>query len=441
VPAADAPGQVTQTFALLRELHECRHEFSVAGYVEHVYARTRICEAYFASQPDGAPCVANLLKALELARQLERAGVRSLRAFVRRLRETVLGGVEEEPSPASEETDNVVRILTVHKAKGLEFPVVVLPDLAGRASDSGPKLLFRRDGGCELRFASRRTAGFDKVDDDHQKREEAEEIRLLYVAATRAKEQLVIPWFAAKGGRIDLLARGFEPVASPLVETPDWESLPPAGSEVAGPETKRDVTSELIDRRLHWADARVKLLARAAKPVARVSPSKLAGEAEPREAEPGGLERERAMGFGVVVHGALEALDLKAAPAQQRRQIEQFIARSGLSDEEKRRAVGMVSGVIGSELLARAGQAEQAYRELPFTHVVEEGLMEGKIDLLFSEKGRWVLVDYKTDARVAVEKYAEQLRAYEVALRQVAGITLAQKLLFFLASETVQEVT
>ena len=441
VPAADAPGQVTQTFALLRELHECRHEFSVAGYVEHVYARTRICEAYFASQPDGAPCVANLLKALELARQLERAGVRSLRAFVRRLRETVLGGVEEEPSPASEETDNVVRILTVHKAKGLEFPVVVLPDLAGRASDSGPKLLFRRDGGCELRFASRRTVGFDKVDDDHQKREEAEEIRLLYVAATRAKEQLVIPWFAAKGGRIDLLARGFEPVASPLVETPDWESLPPAGSAVAGRETKRDVTSELIDRRHRWADARVKLLARAAKPVARVSPSKLAGEAEPRETEPGGLERERAMGFGVVVHGALEALDLKAAAAQQRRQIEQFIAQSGLSDEEKRRAVGMVSGVIGSELLARARQAEQAYRELPFTHVAEKGLMEGKIDLLFCEKDRWVLVDYKTDTRVAVEKYAEQLRAYEAALRQLAGIELAQKLLFFLASGTVKQVT
>ena len=75
------------------------------------------------------------------------------RAFVRRLRDTVLGGVEEEPSPANEESENVVRILTMHKAKGLEFPVVVLPDLAGRSSDSGAKLLFRRNGGCELRFA------------------------------------------------------------------------------------------------------------------------------------------------------------------------------------------------------------------------------------------------------------------------------------------------
>jgi ATP-dependent exoDNAse (exonuclease V) beta subunit len=52
-----------------------------------------------------------------------------------------------------------------------------------------------------------------------------------------------------------------------------------------------------------------------------------------------------------------------------------------------------------------------------------------------------VLVDYKTDARVEVEKYAEQLRAYEAALKQVAGIDLARKLLFFLVNGTVKQVT
>jgi ATP-dependent exoDNAse (exonuclease V) beta subunit len=67
--------------------------------------------------------------------------------------------------------------------------------------------------------------------------------------------------------------------------------------------------------------------------------------------------------------------------------------------------------------------------------------MEGKIDLLFSENGRWVLVDYKTDARVEAGKYGEQLRAYEAALQQVAGITLAQKMLFFLATGAVEQVT
>jgi ATP-dependent helicase/nuclease subunit A len=100
----------------------------------------------------------------------------------------------------------------------------------------------------------------------------------------------------------------------------------------------------------------------------------------------------------------------------------------------------LVGNALDSDLLARVRRASQVYRELPFTQVVAEGLMEGKIDLLFCENGRWVLVDYKTDARVEVAKYAQQLRAYEAALRQVAGIELAQKLLFFLADGTVKEV-
>jgi ATP-dependent helicase/nuclease subunit A len=443
VVTPDSPEQVKQTFALLRELHECRHDFSVAGYVERVLARTRMCEAFYASQPDGAQCVANLLKALELARQFETAGLHSLRGFVQRSRETVLSGIEEESSPASEETDNVVRFLTMHKSKGLEFPVVVLPDLAGKSTDSGAKLLFSRDGGCEVRFAGRRTAGFDEAGDDRKKREEAEEIRLLYVAATRAKDRLVIPWFAEKGGRIELLARGFVPVASALVEAPDLKTLPTMRSRSDRPEAKTDSVKRLIDRREAWARSRTELLVRSAKPLAPVSPSKLAGEVEvePRREEMVGLERQRAMDFGVVVHGALEAVDLNATSAQQREQIGRFIKSSGLNEAEQKRAAELVQRACESALLTRARMAEQVYRELPFTLAMGDGLMEGKIDLLFCEKGRWVLVDYKTDARIEVEQYTLQLRAYESALKQIADITIAEKLLLFLATGTIKQVT
>jgi superfamily I DNA/RNA helicase len=128
--------------------------------------------------------VANLLKALELARQLETAGVRSLRAFARRLRDTVVGGIEEEASPASEESENVVRILTMHKAKGLN-------SRGGVAGFGRPLLGF----GCEAVVSPQR--GLNSVPAAAQqasrkpmrskKREEAEEIRLLYVATTARK--------------------------------------------------------------------------------------------------------------------------------------------------------------------------------------------------------------------------------------------------------------
>jgi len=333
-----------------------------------------------------------------------------------------------------------VCLMTMHKAKGLEFPVVVLPDLAGRSTDSGAKLLFRRDGGCELRFASRRTVGFDDAATEQEKRDEAEEIRLLYVATTRAKKRLVIPWFAEKGGRIDLLARGFIPAASALVETPDLESLIVKKSEIEKPDPNLGSATRLIDKRRVWEKSRVELLARAANSALRKSPSKLAGESEPSQEEPIAMERAHAMDFGVAVHGALEAVDLHISAAEQRQQIERYFALTGLNDEDKRRALEMAGNAVNSELLARARNAEQVYRELPFTQVLGDGLIEGKIDLLFCEKGQWVLVDYKTDAHVEVEKYAEQLRAYEAALKQVAGIHLARKLLFFLATGAVEQV-
>lgn len=422
------PPQVRQSFALLRELHEQRHQCSVAGFIERVYARAKLCEAFFACGPDGAQSVANLLKALELARQLEAAGLHSVRSFVRHLRETVLGGIEEEPSPAAEETEDVIRILSIHKSKGLEFPVVVLADLAGSSSDSGVKLLFSRSGNTvELRFAGWRTAGFDAASAEQKKREQAEEIRLLYVAATRAKERLVIPWFKQEGERIDLLRRGFEPVGGKLVEAPDVDTLggKPAGAE-AGSQPVR--TSEWIARRRAWQSARAELLKRAAQPLRRISPSGLAGEPEAREEQPAGLERERAMELGAVVHAALERMDAG------------IVAASALSEDEKRRAVAMVERALRSELLARAGKAEEVYRELPFTMATGDGLMEGRIDLLFCERGKWVLVDYKTDAQVEAQRYAQQMRTYAAALKELAGIEVGEKLLFFLASATVERV-
>ena len=135
------------------------------------------------------------------------------------------------------------------------------------------------------------------------------------------------------------------------------------------------------------------------------------------------------MDFGVVVHAALEQMNTNV------------IAASKLSDADKQRATEMVKRTLESELFAQVRQAEQVYRELPFMVVTKDGLMEGKIDLLFCEKGKWVLVDYKTDAHVDTERYAEQLRAYESALKQVAGIARAEKLLFFLATGTVKQVT
>ncbi len=410
----------------LRELHQTRHDRSVAGFVEQVFARTKILEAFYASATDGAQCVANLLKALELARQLETAGVHTLRGFVRHLRETIIESHDEEPSPASEETEDVVRLLTMHKSKGLEFPVVVLADLPGKSQESHAAARFG-PAGCELRFGERRTAGFDELGEHHKKRETAEEIRLLYVAATRAKQRLVIPWFAEKGGRLDLLAGGMSLEPGPLLEVDFGVRRLDAALDGNGKApTSRSTPNELVTMRRAWQTAHAALLKRCAQPVARVSPSKLAGEPERREEEPAGPERARAMEFGVVVHEALERMDAG------------HVTASALRDADKQRAQAMVERALKSELLERVRRAAEVYRELPFALAQPDGaLLEGKLDLLFRENNRWVLVDYKTDPRPESEKYRAQMRAYREALARTAGVEVAESLLFFVATGQV----
>jgi ATP-dependent exoDNAse (exonuclease V) beta subunit len=394
--------------ALLRELHEQRHTLSVAGFVERVLAKTHLCQAMVAGGPNGGASVANLLKALALARQLEAAGIRSLRGLVRQLRRTVVGGADEEPAPANEE-DEAVQLLTMHKAKGLEFKVVVLADLAGKSSDSGARLLVHRATGThELRFAGSRTGDFDAAATEQDKRDEAEEIRLLYVAATRARERLVIPLFAEKGERLDLLKRGMDgaPGATVEVENGGARFCVPASEE------RTRGSASLRTARQSWQQDRAALLARAAQPVARVSPSKLGGEAEPREDEPTGAVREQAIELGVAVHAALERMEATGLAGQARQLVER---------------------ALQSELFRRAAKADAVYRELPFATTT----MDGKIDLLFREGDRWTLVDYKTDAVPAPEKYREQMAAYRAALQQTAGIAVAETLLYFVATDEV----
>ena len=110
---------------------------------------------------------------------------------------------------------------------------------------------------------------------------------------------------------------------------------------------------------------------------------------------------------------------------------------TGLPDKAR----ALVERALQSDLLRRAQAADEVYRELPFTVPTPAGLMEGKIDLLFREGDRWVLVDFKTDARPAADPYRAQMQAYAAALQQVAGITVAEMLLFFVATGTVVQVT
>ncbi|MEQ2455588.1 helicase-exonuclease AddAB subunit AddA [Flavonifractor hominis] len=207
--AAD-PGEDSRAFlAELAQLRDMAGDKSCHALIWHIYDRTNLL-GVFGAMGEGESRQGNLLTLAELARRFEEAGHKGLFGFLSylaRLREN--GGKLLLPAPGRE--GNGVRIMSIHKSKGLEFPVVFLCGLARRLNREdmtrpilfhpklgvGPKRL-DLERGVEYPTLARRA-----VARQLELEMMAEELRLLYVAMTRAKEKLILS-VALTGGAGDL---------------------------------------------------------------------------------------------------------------------------------------------------------------------------------------------------------------------------------------------
>jgi ATP-dependent helicase/nuclease subunit A len=171
-----------------------RGRYAIAELLRFAVSETDFM-AVIAANFDGAQRITNIEKLFRLAETFERSG-QLIRDFVHYVKE-----FEEEGGRESEgqmdKTANVVRMMTIHQAKGLEFPVVIIPDLHRSQSqrDGGPYVLDRHRGFTvnvpDGRGLAVRGALFKELRQRASWREEFESMRLLYVAATRAKDRLI----------------------------------------------------------------------------------------------------------------------------------------------------------------------------------------------------------------------------------------------------------
>jgi ATP-dependent helicase/nuclease subunit A len=189
-PAHLAP--VVESLTVLRELHATRNHRPVADTIGRLIAATR-AHAGFILWRGGEQVLANVLHVSDLARRYESEGGLSFRGFVERLREAA-GAADAPEAPILEEGSEGVRLMTVHKAKGLEFPVVILADMGCKLSQDEAS----RHLDTERRLCALRLGGWSPLDllahnDEEARRDAAEGVRLAYVAATRARDLLVVP--------------------------------------------------------------------------------------------------------------------------------------------------------------------------------------------------------------------------------------------------------
>jgi ATP-dependent helicase/nuclease subunit A len=494
--AAPSNPALADARAAFRDWHRRRHVDGPSRIVEEVLVATRAVE-FFSLTPIGEQRVANLLKILDEARRFEREPG-AFRAFIRYLsdREAELQAEAESPV-VEEETGGVVQLLSVHKAKGLEFPVVVLADLAGggvsgreaslvdRSGPDGPRVGFQLKGLTGTGY----TPGWEALKAREKIQADAEAIRLFYVAATRARDLLVLP--AAPGAK---RAVGFHALLgdAALAELPvvpiDTRGVPdevpafrdprdfPAAGEIAGAvadigavrrefEEIRARRATAWPRAIPWVTPSGEVESRdaasdadapeshgaALEPDAPGSGARIDRDALPTGAPPPGAGadeiRAAARRVGRAVHRTLETVAADGADLAER--VEAAALLEGLrSGDERTRAERLARAALRHPVWTRAHASQRALREVPFFRRLESGVvLDGVCDLVFEEDGELVVVDWKTDRSDGAPlpdraaRHRRQLLGYALGLEGLAPLPVRELLLVFLDDGATEVVT
>ena len=202
----------------LAALRSVKDRMPIAALIEEALSRTGY-DAVLLAEFLGERKLANLRKLVDQARSFDASGIFSLSDFITQLSEFVARQPDEPLAATHPESSDVVRLMTIHQAKGLEFPVVVVPDLDRPARASTALVAFTPQLGPMVRTPG--AGGFQLHAASEKAEEQAELIRLLYVATTRAADYLILSGGvpevgSARGPWTELLCRRFDPATGRL---------------------------------------------------------------------------------------------------------------------------------------------------------------------------------------------------------------------------------
>lgn len=447
---------VADGLAHLRELHEARRWTSPPMLLEKLLRdRGALETAVVAGRPRDAWRRLRFL--VDQARAWADSGGRDLRGYLEwaRLQGAENARVTETVLPETD--DDSVRILTIHGAKGLEFPVTVVSGLTTQLARParGPTVAFPpgRPPAIRLR-AGVESGGFEQWQPIDEQMDEHERLRLLYVACTRARDHLIVSLTRLAGTKrrtaASILAEaGAAGAGAVRLKT---AKRAPATRGGAMPAPEAGTTAPVPDREV-WLAEREAALARAAAPEA-VSATGLArsaaesddpglAKAEPDLELPPWKKGRYGTAVGRAVHAVLQTVDLatgegldKLARAQaaaegvaSRRADVARLARAGLDTE-----------------VARAAAASRHWRELWVAAPGAGRLVEGYIDLLYESPDGLVVVDWKTDrvesdddTAALLARYRLQGAGYAAAVEAVTGQPVARVVFGFLRPEGAVE--
>jgi ATP-dependent exoDNAse (exonuclease V) beta subunit len=330
-----------------------------------------------------------------------RANVDKLCSWLRRNRHRPLAEILDdlellsEAEAAPPEAGNVVQLMSIHAAKGLEFKVVFVSALQREPDRSSPVLALSSSFGIGGKWRNPSTgdsqpdSAYLALKQERKKREEAEENRLLYVAMTRAEERLFLTYTKTRNSR-------------------RWQKL----VEATIPSSLAVVSSPLPSGKVEIEAAQL------------VDPPSVTGQYDSNAAVTDvAMFEDCPRKYFLSRYIGLEPPGSEAA---------------SVGSEVHKILAGGTSNSLEAQELARRfpmpDHATQLEREFDFLFEMERMVLRGQIDLWYEQDGELVVVDYKTDREETPETHAFQMRIYALALERYAGRLPDRAVLFYLRS-------
>ncbi len=429
----------------LSALRDSKDRIRICELIEEALARTGY-DAALLNEFLGERKLANLRKLVEQARGFDRGGFFALADFIAQLSEFVARQPDEPLAATHSEDTNVVRLMTIHQSKGLEFPLVIVPDLDRPMRNPSRPVKFDARLGPLVKMPKGDSSfgGYELWSVIEAEEELAELGRLLYVATTRAADYLILssgvaepgvprgPWMKLLACRFDLLTGRF------VGEMPADEPRPQVRVIVDEPAARRESSSRRAKADLEKLIDEIAQLRRAPrkKPLAidAIAPdlsarrhysfSRLAGTVHPQAEHADPLDPQETSAIdprelGTLVHGALAAIEF-GRPVDCLALVQLHAQRhmtSGAAEVEE--AWRMVEQFLASARARDLAAAAESHAEIDFLLAWPPGaasrdiVLNGVIDRLYRDaSGNWHILDFKTN-RIGRTPLAQQAAAYE----------------------------
>jgi ATP-dependent helicase/nuclease subunit A len=399
-----------------------------------------------AAAPGGDVQAGSLGKAIELLRDAQ-ADLPTAADFVAQLGRLIEQAEQYDGAPATAPTLSVMRVMNLHKVKGLQAPVVFLADPSGASEHAITLHVDRgqdRVTGYLALYGERNIWGrasllahppdWESLAAREQQFQDAETNRLLYVAATRAGSQLIV---SLRDKRTE--ANLWQPFASrltdaPLLADPGPQQPPRVETDTV---TQADVAAALDQIRGRWQTV-----------LAPTYTARTAKQISFPNAPVATRDEASGVRWGGVIHSLLQAA-MNAPKTDWQALATALLQAADLDVTLVEEAVETVRHVMKSTLWQRASRSRQRSTELPFVvlDAADGALVRGVIDLAFEESDGWVIVDYKTDRATGkqleklVETYRPQVTAYSTAWAQILQQPVKEVGLYFTNANRYVAVT